>query len=91
MIKNDQKRRILALQVAQTSTTFIQALNDLIEVGQQIAQSGLNFTDVDFATEPELEHLDGTVIAGVLTSAEATRDWLQTSFNATNFQKARAH
>lgn len=90
MIKNDQKRRILALQVAQTSTTFIQALNDLIEIGQQIAQSGLSFADVDFATEPDLEHLDGAVIAGVLTSAEATRDWLQTSFNATNFQKARA-
>lgn len=89
MTNNDQKRIRIAMRVSQSSTTLIQALNDLIDVGQQMAQSGLNFTGADFSGTPELQHLDSETITACLTSAEATKDWLATSFNATNFQKAR--
>lgn len=89
MISNDEQRRNIAVRVSERSTALIEALNDLIEIGQQVAQSGLSFTGADFSTVPEIQHLDGNTITSVFTSAEATRDWLATSFNATNFQKAR--
>jgi len=90
VITNDQKLRNIAVRVSESSTVFMQALNDLIEMGIHASQSGLEFTNVDYSDVPELQHLDATVITACFTSAEATRDWLQSSFNSTNFQKARA-
>lgn len=83
-----EKKQALALRVSESTTAFMRALNDLVEIGEMMAQSGIAFDDADFAGD-SIKHLDVGTMTAALTSAEATKDWLATSFNATNFQKAR--
>ena len=82
----------LATRLVEWSTKLMDAVRELDAINSEYSGSGISFTPdsvpMDFSGT-SLKHINGADIVAVLTSAAATKAWLETSFNDNNFDRVR--